>query len=170
MQDDRNYPMVGSLFISKSHVIPRTQPSGPYGTLPFRRFTKTHIATQRVPLDPCIFCCMFSISLNESILEAFNVYTFCTNWNVLFCKPVSIFSGSLSQTYHVTPCVRIFQALKFTHFFKQTTKTALHVLSKYPQGTREKQLNAKQTQLDMRPRTPYNVDIFENSVNDCISK
>jgi len=35
---------------------------------------------------------------------------------------------------------------------------------------REKQLNAKQTQLDMRPRTPYNVDIFENSVHDCISK
>ena len=34
---------------------------------------------------------------------------------------------------------------------------------------REKQLNAKQTQLDMRPRTPYNVDIFENSVKFCVT-
>ena len=32
------------------------------------------------------------------------------------------------------------------------------------QQLREKQLNAKQTQLDMSPRTPYNVDIISKII------
>ena len=63
-----------------------------------------------------------------------------------------------------------FLPLEVYSFFQANNQNSTSRLSKYPQGTREKQLNAKQTQLDMRPRTPYNVDIFENSVNDCISK
>ena len=60
-----------------------------------------------------------------------------------------------------------FLPLEIYSFFQANNQNSTSRFSKYPQGTREKQLNAKQTQLDMRPRTPYNVDIFENSVNDC---